>query len=79
MGAPGGIPFYKENHMPVGVRHHRSLELLIRTAEAEERMLQRRLDRMAGDQQRTRWTIEQELRREHFGQLPDGWGTNGSG
>ena len=62
--------------MSVGVREHRSLELLIRTAEAEERQLGRRLDRLAGEQIRTRWAIEQELRREHFGRLPDGW--NGS-
>jgi hypothetical protein len=66
--------------MSVGVSYHRSLELLIRTAEAEERLLQRRLDRLAGEQQRTRWAIEQELRREHYGQLPDGWTSrNGSG
>lgn len=66
--------------MSVGVKEHRSLELLIRTAEAEERLLGRRLDRLAGEQLRTRWAIEQELRREHFGRLPDGWNhRNGSG
>lgn len=59
--------------MSVGVREHRSLELFIRTTEAEERQLGRRLDRLAGEQIRTRWAIEQELRREHFGRLPDGW------
>jgi hypothetical protein len=65
--------------MSVGVRDHRSLELLIRTAEAEERLLQRRLDRLTGEQQRTRWAIEQELRREHYGRLPAGWTSrNGS-
>jgi hypothetical protein len=63
--------------MSVGVRDHRSLELFIRTAEAEERLLGSRLDRLAGEQHRTRWAIEQELRREHFGRLPDGW--NGRG
>jgi hypothetical protein len=66
--------------MSVGVKNHRALELLIRVAVAEERLLQRRLDRLAGEQQRARWRIEQELRREHFGRLPDGWnGGNGSG
>lgn len=56
--------------MPIGISEHRSLELLIRTAEAEERLLGRRLERMAGEQLRARWAIEQELRREHFGRLP---------
>jgi hypothetical protein len=59
--------------MSVGVKNHRALELLIRAAVAEERLLQRRLDRLAGEQQLARWHIEQELRREHFGRLPDGW------
>jgi len=59
--------------MPLGVSEQRALELLIRTAEAEERLLGRRLERLAGEHQRSRWTIEQQLRRERFGRLPDGW------
>ena len=58
--------------MSVGVKEGRALELIIRAAVAEERLLQRRLDRLASEQQRSRWAIEQELRREHFGRLPDG-------
>ena len=63
--------------MPVGISEHRSLEITIRTAAAEERLLQRRLDGVAREQQRARLQIEQELRREHFGRLPEGW--NGRG
>jgi hypothetical protein len=63
--------------MSVGVNESRALELAIRAAIAEERLLQRRLDRLASEQRRTRSQIEQELRREHFGRLPDGW--NGRG
>lgn len=63
--------------MPVGVNESRALELAIRAAVAEERLLQRRLERLATEQRRTRSQIEQELRREHFGRLPDGW--NGGG
>jgi hypothetical protein len=48
----------------------RSLELIIRGAAAEERVLQRRLDRVADAQRKTRAEIESELRREHFGQPP---------
>jgi hypothetical protein len=48
----------------------RSLELIIRAAEAEERMLGRRLDRVAEAQRQTRTQIARELRREHFGQPP---------
>jgi hypothetical protein len=59
--------------MSVGVNESRALELAIRAAVAEERLLQRRLDHLASEQRRTRWQIEQELRREHFGRLPDGW------
>ena len=59
--------------MPLGVSELRALELLIRTAEAEERLLGRRLERLAGEHQRSCWAIEQQLRRAHFGRLPDGW------
>jgi hypothetical protein len=59
--------------MSVGVNERRTLELAIRAAIAEERLLQRRLDRLASEQQRARGAIEQEMRREHFGRLPDGW------
>jgi hypothetical protein len=59
--------------MPTGVRNERALELAIRAAEAEERLLGRRLERLAADQQRARRRIERDLRAEHFGKLPDGW------
>ena len=42
----------------------RALELLIRQAEAEEHLLERRLDRMAVDQWRTRRSIEARLREQ---------------
>jgi hypothetical protein len=48
----------------------RSLELLVRGADAEERLLERRLERVADDHARTRRAIEAELRREHWGRLP---------
>jgi hypothetical protein len=59
--------------MPIGVRDERSLELAIRAAEAEERLLGRRLERLAADQLRARRQIERELRAEHLGHQPDGW------
>jgi hypothetical protein len=48
----------------------RSLELIIRAAAAEERLLQRRLDRVADAHRKTAAEISSEVRREHFGQLP---------
>src|SRR5689334_7345886 len=48
----------------------RSLELIIRAAAAEERMLGRRLDLVAEEQRRTRADIAGEVRREHFGHPP---------
>jgi hypothetical protein len=51
----------------------RSLELIIRGAAAEERMLGRRLESVAEAQRRTRADIASELRREHFGHMPE-WG-----
>ena len=63
--------------MSVGVSESRALELAIRAAAAEERLLQRRLERLATEQRRARSEIEQELRREHFGRPPDG--RNGRG
>jgi hypothetical protein len=48
----------------------RSLEPIIRAAAAEERMLQRRLDRIADAQRKTAAEISNEIRREHFGQPP---------
>lgn len=48
----------------------RSLELIIRAAAAEERMLARRLDGVAEAQRKTRAGIANELRREHFGHSP---------
>jgi hypothetical protein len=51
----------------------RSLELIIRAAAAEERMLGRRLEIVGEAQRRTRADIGSELRREHFGHTPE-WG-----
>jgi hypothetical protein len=53
----------------------RMLELIIRAAVAEERLLGARLARMAESQRRTRDDIARELRREHFGHPPP----NGNG
>jgi hypothetical protein len=50
----------------------RTLELIIRAAAAEERVLGARLARVEETQRRTRAEIERELRREHFGQSPNG-------
>jgi hypothetical protein len=49
----------------------RTLELIIRAAVAEERLLGRRLQRVAEAQRKTRDEIERELRREHFGHPPE--------
>jgi hypothetical protein len=48
----------------------RTLELIIRAAAAEERLLGRRLERIAETQRKTRDEIARELRREHFGHPP---------
>jgi len=48
----------------------RSLELIIRAAAAEERLLRRRLEGVAAAQRRTRSDIASEIRREHFGHPP---------
>jgi len=48
----------------------RSLELIIRAAAAEERMLSRRLASVAVAQRRARADIASEIRREHFGHPP---------
>ncbi|HEX5620167.1 MAG TPA: hypothetical protein VFX51_17230 [Solirubrobacteraceae bacterium] len=53
----------------------RTLELVIRGAMAEERLLGARLARMAESQRQTRSEIEREIRREHFGHPPP----NGNG
>ena len=53
-----------------GRMERRSLELLVRRADAEERLLERRLARVADDQALARRQIEAELRREHWGRLP---------
>ena len=54
----------------------RTLELLIRAAVAEERLLGARLARMAEAQRQTRAGIDGELRRERFGQpAPDNGST----
>jgi hypothetical protein len=46
------------------ILERRALELLIRRAEAEERLLERRLERMANDQMRMRRSIDAELSRQ---------------
>jgi hypothetical protein len=51
----------------------RALELTIRAAVAEERLLGARLARVAEGQRRTRADIAREQLREHFGQPPDDW------
>ena len=57
----------------------RTLELLIRAAVAEERLLGARLARMADAQRQTRGDVARELRREHFGQPPNGNGETAAG
>ena len=49
----------------------RTLELIIRAAAAEERLLGRRLETIAQSQRKTRDEIARELRREHFGRPPE--------
>ncbi len=49
----------------------RTLELIIRAAAAEERLLTRRLNRVAEAQRKTREEIAREIRREHFGHPPE--------
>jgi len=56
--------FRKEHDMASELLERRALELLIRQAEAEEHLLERRLDRMAVDQWRTRRSIEARLREQ---------------
>jgi hypothetical protein len=48
----------------------RALELIIRAAVAEERLLGARLARVAEGQRRTRAEIASEQAREHFGRPP---------
>ena len=47
-----------------GIPERRSLELLIRRSEAEERLLERRLDRWADDEARASRMIHDELGRQ---------------
>jgi hypothetical protein len=47
----------------------RELELLIRRAEAEEHLLERRLERLALDQWRARRSIESRLREQPWNRL----------
>jgi hypothetical protein len=58
--------------MPKGVNDRRALELAIRAAEAEERVLARRLERLAADHLRTRRLIERERGADDVGRLSDG-------
>jgi hypothetical protein len=48
----------------------------VRAARMDTRDLEQRLRRLAHEQQSTRETIAAELRREHFGRLPDSWHGN---
>jgi hypothetical protein len=48
----------------------RTLELVIRGAVAEERLLRVRLARTQAEQARTRAEIQRELSREHWGNPP---------
>ena len=50
--------------MATDILERRALELLIRRAEAEERLLERRLERMANEQMRMRRSIDAELSRQ---------------
>ena len=50
--------------MAYDILERRALELLIRRAEAEERLLERQLERMANDQMRMRRSIDAKLNRQ---------------
>jgi hypothetical protein len=57
--------------MPANARDRaRTLELIIRAATAEERLLARRLQGVADAQRKTRANIASEISREHFGHPP---------
>jgi hypothetical protein len=51
------------------ILERRELEMLIRYAEAEERMLERRLERLAVDQTRTRNAIGARMREQPWSRL----------
>jgi hypothetical protein len=59
----------KEQDMESELMERRSLELLIRSAEAEERLLERRLERMADEQWRTRRAIHAQLGAQPWNRL----------
>jgi hypothetical protein len=46
------------------ILERRALELLMRRSEAEERVLERRLERVAGDQARARRSIDALMHRQ---------------
>jgi hypothetical protein len=56
----------------------RTLELIIRGAMAEERLLGARLARLADSQKQTRADIEREIQRERFGHAPVNGNGNGA-
>jgi hypothetical protein len=60
----GGATTRKERDLDNGFLERRALETLIRRAEAEEHMLERRLDRLELEQWRKRRSIETRLRDE---------------
>jgi hypothetical protein len=51
------------------ILERRALELLMRRAEAEEHLLERRLDRLADDQSRARRSIDTRLREQPWRKL----------
>jgi hypothetical protein len=55
--------------MEPALMERRALELLIRRAEAEEHLLERRLDRLALEQWRTRRSIEVRLGEQPWSRL----------
>lgn len=55
----------------------RSNSHAVRAARMDTRELDARLRRWEADQRTARAGIEAELRREHWGHLPDGWGQRG--
>jgi hypothetical protein len=60
----GAATTRKEHDMDTELLQRRALEQLIRRAEAEEHLLERRLDRLELEQWRERRSIEKRLRDE---------------
>jgi hypothetical protein len=60
------MPVLKEHTMTNDILERRALEMLIRRAEAEERLLERRLERVASDQARARRSIDVLMHRQPY-------------